>query len=102
TVALPIFLTPVKPRGRLADTLSPFPPILELWLPLWAVHPLLRQPQLQCRREWGGRVGEPAARLDRREEDGKRNRAAPAELPLSTDADVSWFAARRRTSGSST
>ena len=27
-----------------------------------------------------------------REEDGKCNRAAPAQLLLSTDADVSWFA----------
>jgi hypothetical protein len=37
-------------------------------------------------------LGEPAKRLDLREEDKKRNRAAPAQLLLSTDADVSWFA----------
>jgi hypothetical protein len=49
-----------------------------------------------------GSVGEPAARLDRREEDGKRNRAAPAELLLSTDADVSWFAGTSSHIGEST
>jgi hypothetical protein len=50
-----------------------FPAILELWLPLWALHPLLRQPQLQDRgegcvetagRRRGGRQRSAGARND--------------------------------------
>ena len=45
-------------------------------------------------------VGEPATRLDRREEDEKRNRAAPAVLLVSTGVDVSWFASTSHIGGS--